>query len=1044
MPDLGVVQIGKRLGSVVSKRPSLSVCVWGEPGIGKTHTVGMLLQQTPCHYLTVHATIRTRSLLSVLPQTERLSAWVEVALGHLERGATPEQTVTALCAWLVALAPFVLHVEDLHEASPEQQALWGLLARAVKRTRGLGLIVTSRTPPPEVFESVRLESLDRDASRTVLEREAGASLPSEALDWIFDHTRGNPLYALEFFRHLTRLGHLWSDGQHWHWTVPTAQAMPASVEAVIAQMLEVALGTHEARAALEARAVLGQQSTEEVWAAVGGLSLEQLRAAQRDLEHHGLLRGGQFVHPLFREVARGMLAPDERRRIARKAIEVLEDDPAIAATFVGEAELSPETARLLLERAIIAARTAGNERQVAELLVKTVAYSSEADRGRQLLEASIAMTKFSLFEGERLAALAVQAQPRNVEVAIWHARLLVSLNRAREARSLIERLPDEVMPEPRRWLTMIELRILRDPQQILDVWDAHAPLHKEASLVVRVNVATALAQLGRVALAKAMAQDVFEMAGLTGDDLILALCGLAYVAMNVGDFVLAERMYTRALEAVERAEAGSSTPRAASWMASIRVNRSSIFHRLGDLERATEDATAAVRFAALTGKPFTHACAQVGLAELLVRRGEHKRAESLLLEAQVILEDRLPERVLIACDLASLYLEWDAPYARALALKHARDAERQARDLSDLEARISALHVAGCAEALHGQSARALEHAQTLEAISRDANHARAMTLCLWVRGLALERLDQRTEAVNALLEALESATTSKLDLLETERVGLELDRITQDVESARARVGRARASGNLNLGNLAGRFFPSLESTPNTAPNDHAASRKQLQLLGPMTVDGQPISERTRKGRELLALLLEARVTGRRDVPQLELLDALYPDLTEDKGASALRQLVFRVRTSLGPDAILRGAGGYALGAVDSDVERFLETRDPGLWRSAYLQDVGASWDSSLRETLQDTLREVMAELLELDPHEVARLGKIALESDPYDREALALSLRALRVVGDEAGLNRRYKCSRAQFEEIGEPLPEDWTALLEMPSDGVSTLRA
>jgi two-component SAPR family response regulator len=128
----------------------------------------------------------------------------------------------------------------------------------------------------------------------------------------------------------------------------------------------------------------------------------------------------------------------------------------------------------------------------------------------------------------------------------------------------------------------------------------------------------------------------------------------------------------------------------------------------------------------------------------------------------------------------------------------------------------------------------------------------------------------------------------------------------------------------------------------------------------------------------------------------------------------------------------------------VDSDVERFLETRDPRLWRGAYLQDVGASWDSSLRETLHDTLREVMMELLELDPHEVARLGKIALESDPYDREALTLSLRALRVIGDEAGLTRRYKRSRAQFEEIGEALPEDWVALLEPPSEGVSTSRA
>jgi tetratricopeptide (TPR) repeat protein len=1049
VPSMVLVQLGKRLGAVVSKRPSLTACLWGEPGIGKTHTARMLLQQTPCHHLTVHAAIPIRALLNVLPQPERLSAWVEAALENLDRGATPGQTVTALTAWLVALSPFVLHIEDLYEANPERLELWSLLARAIKRTRGLGLIVTSRAPSPEAFESVRLESLDQESSRTLLEREVAASLPNEALNWIFDHTRGNPLYALEFFRHLTRLGHLWSDAQRWRWNAPTTQAMPASVEAVIAQMLEVALSTDEARATLETRAILGQESTEEVWAAISGLSLEQLKGAQRDLELHGVLRGGQFVHPLFHEVARGMLASDERRRIARKAIEVLEDDPLMVATFVDEAELPSEVALPLLEKAILIARAAKNERGVAELLVKAAAYSSQADRGPALLEASDVMTRFNLFEGERLAALAVQAQPENAKAVVWHARLLISLNRASEARTVIEQLPDEVMPRTERWLTMIELKGLRDPEWILEVWNAHPEIHQQANAAVRRQVAIALYDLGDTVAARAAFQDVLALPNLPVYECVGALNVLAQIERDAGEFDQSELTFSQALEVIEQNLAPQGVMRMTelqvkAWNATIFVNRSVVYRRQGDLRRAVQDAESGVALFVQVGSPHLYAAAQVGLAELLIHLGEHKRAERLLLEAQTVVEGRLYERVIVECDLAHLYLEWDAPYARALALKHARDAERQARTLSDLEARISVLHVAAWAEALHGQPARAFEHAQALEAISHDVNRPRAMTLCLWVRGLAFERLEQRDTAVNALREALESAVHSKLDLLETQRIGLELDRITENIESARVRVSRARAGGNLNLVNLAGRLFPSLESTPNTAPNDHAASRKQLQLLGPMTVDGQPISERTRKGRELLALLLEARVTGRRDVPQLELLDALYPDLEEDKGAGALRQLVFRVRASLGPDAILRGAGGYALGAVDSDVERFLEMRDPGLWRGSYLQDIGAGWDSSMRDTLHDTLREVMVELLELDPHEVARLGKIALQSDPYDRDALRLCLQALHVVGDETTLNRLYKRSRTQFEEIGEPLPEDWTALLEPPSEGISTLRA
>jgi tetratricopeptide (TPR) repeat protein len=1048
-PFVALPQLGKRLGAVVSKRPSLTVCLWGEPGIGKTHTARMLVQQTPCHHLTVHATIPIRALLGVLPQTERLSAWVEAALESLDRGATPEQTVAALCAWLSALAPFVLHVEDLHEANPERLELWGLLAHAVKRTRGLGLVVTSRTPPPEAFESVRLESLDRDASSALLEREAGAILPSEALDWIFDHTRGNPLYALEYFRHLTRHGHLWSDSQRWHWRTPTAQAMPASVEAVIAQMLEVALDSSETRAALEARAMLGLETTEDIWAAVSGLSLEQFREAHHDLEYHGLLRGGQFVHPLFREVARGMLAPDERRRIARKAIEVLEDDPAMVATFVEEAELLPESARSVLEHALAAAQAAGDRRQAAGLLVKLALYSSEADRGRALYEASWAVAGFQLAEAERLAAQSAQAQPGNVEAVIWHARLLIPLNRAEEARAMIEQLPDEVMSQTERWLTMIELKGLRDPEWILEVWREHPELHRQANAAVWRQVGIAQYDLGQTVAARASFERVLGMPELPVYERVGALNVLAQIERDAGEFDPSERTFSQALEVIEQNIAPAGVMRLTAlqitaWKATIDVNRSVVYRRLGNLHRAVLDAEPAVALFAQVGSPHLYATAQVGLAELLIHLGEYKRAEGLLLEAQTVLEGRLYERVIVACNLANIYLEWDAPYARALALKHARDAERQARALSDLEARVSALHVAGWAEALHGQPARALEHALTLEAIWRDANHARAITLCLWVRGLALERMDQQVEAVNALREALESAIHSKLDLLETERIGLELDRITDDIESARTRVGRARAMGNLNLIQLANRFFGSLESTPNAAPEDRVSGRKRLELLGPMTIDGQPISERTRKGRELLALLLEARVTGRREVPQLELLDALYPDLDEDKGASALRQLVFRVRANLGPDAILRGAGGYAIHAVDSDVERFLETRDSSLWRGAYLQDVSQNWDSSLCETLHDTLREVMAELLELDPHEVARLGRIILENDPYDREALALSLRALHIAGDEAGLRKLYKHSRAQFEEIGEPLPEDWTALLEPPLEDTSRMRA
>ncbi len=1036
-----VIQLGKRLAAIVSKRPSLAACLWGEPGVGKTHAALALLRQTPCHHLSVHATIPLSALLAALPRAEQLSTWVEASLERLDQGATSEQTVAALNAWLTALSPFVLHVEDLHEASPDRLELWNRLARALKRTRGLGLIATSRIAPLEAFEAVRLEGLDAEGSKALLEAEAGSSLPREATVWIFEFTRGNPLFALETFRHLARHGHLWNDARRWRWNAPKAGVMPASVEAVIGEVIEAALDSEDARAALNARAMLGLEITETLWAATSGLSLVSLEAAREDLEWRGVLRNAQFVHPLFREVARQSLEPDVRRDIARRAIRALESDPLTAAEFVGEAELSLQTARSLLERALKAAQTANDHRQIADLLVKLTAFSDEAERGRALFEASRAVTSFQLVEGERLAALACQTEPGNADFAVWHARLLISLNRVPEAQDLIEHLPDRIMSQTTRLLTMIELKGLRNPQWILEVWDANPEVRAQANAAARRQVANALYELGRIAEARFAFENVLKIPNLPVYERVGILNVLAMMERGEGAFEEAETTFSSALEVIEQNAAPPGVTRltplqVAAWKATIYTNRSVARRRELDLYRATEDMEAALALFVQVGSPRLYGTAQVGLAELLTHLGEHKRAETLLLEAQTILEPASSEGVSAMVNLSRLYLDWDAPYAHLLALKHARDAERQARMVSDLDARIAALHTAGWAEALHGQPARALEFAQSLEAISKDVQQTHARVLSLWVCGLAFERMGQPSEAMRAIREASALAKESRVDLLETERIGLDLDRMTKDTASVRKRTERAQACGHLNLVHLAHRYFSDLESTPNVAPEERVTNRAWLEVLGPIQVNSEPISERIRKGKELLALLLEARVTGHHDVPQLELLDALYPDLIEQRATGALRQLVFRMRAILGPDAILRSAGGYALGTVDTDVERFLETRDPGLWRGAYLQGVTLSWNSSLRESLHNALREAMTERLELDPHEVARLGRIVLESDPYDRDALALTLRALHTVSDEVGLRRLYKRSRAHFEEIGSPLPEDWTALLEESS--------
>jgi two-component SAPR family response regulator len=206
-----------------------------------------------------------------------------------------------------------------------------------------------------------------------------------------------------------------------------------------------------------------------------------------------------------------------------------------------------------------------------------------------------------------------------------------------------------------------------------------------------------------------------------------------------------------------------------------------------------------------------------------------------------------------------------------------------------------------------------------------------------------------------------------------------------------------------------------------------------RLDVLGPMAINGKAISGRSKKGKELLALLLEARLNKRDELNDLELLDTLYPDLNEESAGSALRQLVYRLRSSLGADVIVRTGNGYTLGEMKTDVEEFLTGASTQLWRGPFLSDLEDSWAGSVRGTVTQALRHSVQTLIGPDPTEALRLARILLEVEPYDHAALELGLRAAQAAQDELGANSMYSNARKRFGEVGEPLPEDWTQWLE-----------
>ncbi len=1026
----------KRLGAVVSKRSGVALGLWGEPGVGKTFTVQRVLREIPCRSLTLHASASNLALVRALPTPKDLPVWAKRQVGLLEQGRHVESgaLADALVAWLAVLSPFVLAIEDLHDASPERAGLWALLGAVVSRTRGVGMIVTSRVSPPDVFEAHQLEPLADRAARDLLESEAGSSLPPEAALWIEAHARGNPLFTLEYFRHLTRLGHLWSDGRRWRWRAPEDASVPLSVEAVIAHHLDAVSAVPATHRALIVKALLPLESDDALWAEISGLDSDALKRAKNGLERAGILRAGAFAHPLYREATRAASTQRERREIARRAVEVLaERDPIAAAGFAADADLGRVRARTLFERALERARNLGDAGLAARFMVQIAGISEPSSRVQTMLEAARFVREINLTDALGIAQDALALDASHLESILLNAELLAGLGRGEEAEHLLEPFTDSVESlQANAASRLLETRIRvkhlsHDYAGVLALWQESA--QHPGSQVGMAVIARALVQLWRLEEAEILIGRTLENPNLSR----LEVTELQYIRSIIpnyrGDYASAELGFSAFLRTLDDFEDGS--PRFRELRAGTLQLRAYMRNVLGRPLEAVQDITQALAISASFGNAGYYAHVQSELGLYLLESGEYLRAEDAIIEARATLE-RVGNPIYLSVlerIAARLYLEWAPPHGAALSLKYAR----AALEYVDQAERppfytAGALFIAAWAEALHGRADMALGLVDQLDASATALGQVGVTAGAAWARGLALERLGKPEEAWRAIQQSLAENIPMRLGP-SLDRMALELDRIGRDLTSATARAEGFRANGALGALHVARRYFPQLERRLDARAPAEASPRSQevrLEVLGStqVTVGGKPLSDRTRKGKELMAALCEARIAGRAQVADLELFDALYAGLTEDKAASALKQLVYRLRAALGSNAILRSNDGYALGAVETDAERFLETGDTQLWRGPYLLDLGA-WVSNARDALHYGLRKRALELLAIDPAETARLGRILLTADPFDLEALEMSFEALREIGDLVALTRLRAWARAQFEDLGGVLP-------------------
>ncbi|MBA2314210.1 MAG: AAA family ATPase, partial [Chloroflexi bacterium] len=304
------------------------------------------------------ATERLHAMLADFVPDEAERRWLEPAVRELlgletdDRGQAASAE-TLFAAWrtlferIAARGTVILLIEDLHWADP---GLLDFIEHLLEYSRNHPIYILSLARP-ELFErrpdwgagwrnltSMGLDPLPDAAMRELLEGLV-PGLPAAAMGRILDRAEGVPLYAVETVRMLLADGRLEpADGAFRPTGDLTDLAVPETLHALVASRLD---GLPPAlRTLVQEASVLGKTFSLQALADVTGRETGELAGPLRELVRRELLtldadprspeRGHYgFVQSVIREVAYGMLARRERRRLhlaAARHFESLGDD----------------------------------------------------------------------------------------------------------------------------------------------------------------------------------------------------------------------------------------------------------------------------------------------------------------------------------------------------------------------------------------------------------------------------------------------------------------------------------------------------------------------------------------------------------------------------------------------------------------------------------------------------------------------------------------------------------------------------------------------
>jgi tetratricopeptide (TPR) repeat protein len=1025
MSSTTALQLRRHLSAVLQKSPGQMLGLYGEAGVGKSFLLGTLLQETPCKHFVVQSSMSIAEMARGLPVASNLPAWAKNQLEQLQRGQTLNSQALGdtLVVTLSALAPFILVFEDLHDVSPERLELILKIAKAISRTRGLALIASSRAALPAPFRSYRLEALDRIAADALLEVQAKSTLPPEAKDWVYARAQGNALFTLEFWRYLLRLGAFWSDGERWQWRKPDDGFVPISIEALILDLLDSRM-TVQSRQVLEVRALLEQSDVGvafELWVDVARVSLEVLCASISELQTLGVLQDSRFAHPLFREVLTREIPSERLRGYRLSAIGALEKNhPEQAAMFLDGLSLKTENAIALLKAAQTSAEARGDKIAALKWLARIVEFLDEPERTRQALEAARAMVGFQIVQAEKLAAIAASGANPSPEAVVFYAEVLARVGHSEQAELLLEAQTGMGLDQ---FQTLILIKQLQGhSEKVMQLWNTHLDLQSLVDTHTMSHICFSLVRLSRLTQAKQLLEVMFARQDQD-------FKSLYYLHNSQMILAGADNDYPQALVASKKAiEFADQYQQPSLKLQSLR-NHAVICRNMGRLVEAREHFLNALDLSLQLGDSRRYAVIQDSLASILFDEGRFEEAEILYQEVQkqYMLYDLRPSSCDNHLDQANLYLDWQPTSGIPLALRHARAGLQLAREMDVIYFLTRALELTARAEALNRNPNQALVLAQELQALAQ--LHPNEKDRSLLTLGFALEANGRHHKARESFLQSEAEYKRNQL-AANAERAGLEVDRLTGDIENAKKRHAWFLAQGLLGDARVALRYFPEISSFdhPSSPTSESSEPNLRLNVLGltQLERDGQKIVYRGKKRLELLCYLLEARIAGRSEVSAFELAEVFYPDHSDKDAKHTLRQQVYLIRSELGQQVIHSTTNGYALRNLNSDAELFFTTLDTRLWRGVYLERMSEGWDGNVGESLTQALRSGFERLLEHDFVEAARVGEILLTMQPYDADLLLQVLQAHHSAGLIKSATRLYTEAQERFWGVHETLPK------------------